>query len=121
MMVENAVANNPGIWTCKLCRLLNGIPETKAGIAWCGLCLHFANVNKRARAEALAAIPTLPGMTPPYQIHPACTCIPLKKLQYLLRYLAEETDLIRLEPGTKVPDMMQARGYDLATACYPKN
>lgn len=118
LWAEQRIKAQPGIWTARLCRLLNGLPECEESVIYCGLCEHYANPRKRARAKA-HDLPTLPGMEPPHQIHPTCTTIPFRKLRYLLDVLWSECDLIYGVEGSEIPDLRQGRLYDYATRYYP--
>ena len=120
LLIESAIKAEPGIWTSRLCRLLNGVPEDLDGVIYCGLCQQYANPRKRARAERFDA-PTLPGMEPPYQLHAPCLSMPLRKLQYLLRVLWDRWDLVYGVPGSEIPDLRQGRQWDLATRFYPND
>ncbi len=111
--VVAAVKAQPGTWTARLCRAMHNLPETEKSIIYCGRCAEYANIGKRKRAERYAQIPTLPGMEPPYQIHPRCDTTGLKWMQYRLRKLT------RRVPGSVIPDCRQARGWDYATRVYP--
>jgi len=113
------VERHPGIWTAKLCRLLNGIPETEQGVIYCGLCSQYANPRKRARAEKYATIPTLPGMNPPYQLHPPCSTMRLRQLQAILRKLRDQCHMIISKQDAIIPDSRNHRGWDYATRWYP--
>ena len=119
MWVLTWVEDNPGIWTARLCRLINDVPETERGVIYCGLCSQYANPRKRARAARYAAIPTLPGMDPPYQLHPPCPTIRLRQLQAILRKLCDECIMITRERGAVIPDSRNHRGWDYATRWYP--
>ncbi len=113
------VEDNPGIWTAKLCRLINDVPETERGVIHCGLCRCYANPRKRKRAARYAAIPTLPGMDPPYQLHAPCAQMSLRRLQDILRKLRDECLMIRSEQGSVIPDSRNHRGWDYATRWFP--
>jgi hypothetical protein len=115
-LVEGQITQEPGIWTCKLCRQINGIPEDEGGIIYCGLCSDYANPRKRERAERYDQ-PTLPGMDAPYQTHPPCRRVPLRKLRYLLEVLQDTCDLI-VGKAEQIPDSRQARGWDWGTRYY---
>lgn len=120
LAVEQAVKSEPGAWTARLCRHLNGCDETKAGVQHCGRCIEYANTRKRARAEHWQQQPLLPGFDEaPFQLHPPCTTIGFRKLRYLLDVLWSECDLIYGVPLSPIPDLCQPRGWDLATRFYP--
>jgi hypothetical protein len=51
------VEDYPGCWTARLCRLINGLPETEQSVIYCGLCSEYASPRKRVRAERYAAMP----------------------------------------------------------------
>ncbi len=112
------VEDNPGVWTARLCRAINGLPETEASIIHCGLCDGYSNPRKRRRAARLAATPTLPGLDPPLQLHPPCPTISLRRLQYLLRKLRDDCLMIYSEEGATIPDPRNHRGWDLATKWF---
>lgn len=120
LLIEAAIKAEPGIWTARLCRLLNEIPETEPGVIYCGRCEQYANPRKRARAKRHDA-PTLPGMDAPYQMHPPCLLMPLRKLQYLLSVLWDRWDLVYGVPGSRIPDLRQGRQWDYATRYYPND
>jgi len=119
LWVEAHVRAESGIWTARLCRLLNGIPEDEGGIVYCGLCSDYANPRKRNRAERWATVPTLPGMKPPFQLHSPCTTMPLRKLQYLLYVLWDKCDLV-YGMRERIPDVRQPRGWDWGTRWYAR-
>ena len=107
-IVLSYVENNPGIWTARPCRSINGLPETESSVIHCGLCADYANPRKRERAAQYAAAkkqlfekaqnpglwavsckmknaagvlgahPALPGLSPQYQLHPPCGAIRLR-------------------------------------------
>jgi len=118
MMVLSHVEDNPGLWTARLCRLINGLPETESSIIHCGLCSDYANPRKRALAAQYAACPTLPGLEPQYQLHPPCSTIRLKQLQNMLYKLRDQCLMVLSERG-QIPDTRNARGWDMATKWYP--
>ena len=111
--VEAAVEANPGVWTARLCRAMHGLPETEESIIYCGQCEDYANPRKRARAEYYAGMPTLPGFSPPYQLHPRCG----KGLTWL-RHRLYAMEHIRRESGSVIPDVRQPRGWDYGTRLY---
>lgn len=126
-----AVVSSPGLWTTKLCRALHGIPETVEGIGWCGRCTVYANPNKRARAQACPRR-TLPGwerIGGAGQLHPPCGPYHqtsgdgqgqrrhLRWLRYRLQKL-ERQGLV-YHRRERIPDLRQARGWDIATCWYP--
>jgi hypothetical protein len=119
VLVLVRVENNPGIWTARLCRLINGIEETEAGVIYCGLCQCYANPRKRERARRLASAPTLPGFSPPYQLHPPCPFISLRQLQGILRKLRDECLMVLSEELAPIPDSRNHRGWDFATRWWP--
>lgn len=117
------VQQEPGIWTAKLCRQLNGLPETVESVIYCGQCSHYANPRKRERAANFQRNPTLPGMEAPHQLHDPCNTITLKRLQYLLYSLLPDDNmdngrLICLQEQV-IPDSRNWRGWDYATRWYP--
>ena len=118
LIVDSWVRDHSGAWTAKLCRLMNGLDESKASIIYCGLCEHYVNPRKRARAKLWAGVPTLPGMKPPYQLHRPCSYMQLRRLRYLLKVLEQECCMIIGVPGSKIPDIRQARGWDFGTRWY---
>lgn len=113
--IYGIVDTEPGIWTARLCRLLNGVPETKEGIQYCGRCAHYANPRKRAKAENFTRSLVLPGFSV-YELHPACTQWPLRMVR------ARAYRLLDLgyvwQWWTVIPDLMQPRGFDLAMRWY---
>ena len=115
MMVLSYVADEPGIWTARLCRRINGLPETNRAVAWCGLCRDYANPRKRERARRLGK--PLPGMEATLQIHPPCPTVPFRLLQDLLGLLEEATMVFGRRE--EIPDPRNARGWDFATRWYP--
>ncbi len=115
--VLSLVETCPGIWTAALCRRMNGVPETEEGVVHCGLCKDYANPRKRERAERYARHPTLPGMTPPYQLHVPCT-VGLRQVRGMLRKL-REVCLMVVGRREIIPDSRNNRGWDLATRWYP--
>lgn len=119
LWVESRIKAEPGIWTARLCRLLNGCElDTEAAIIHCGYCQDYANPRKRNRAE-VHNYPTLPGLEPPHQLHPPCRSMPLRKLRYLLDVLENTADLVYSVPGSEIPDIRQPRGWDYGTRFYP--
>lgn len=107
---------DPGPWTARLCRYINGLPETQASVIHCGLCAHYANPRKRARAAQLP--PPLPGFSEGgYQLHAPCTKMPFALLKYLLRRL-EAQSIVHSEPGARIPDSRNHRGWDFATVWH---
>lgn len=121
LWAECQIKAEPGIWTARLCRSLNGLGETEADIIHCGLCADYANPRKRDRAARLAELPTLPGLDAPFQLHPPCKAVPLRKLRYLLDVLEHQCDLVYSVPLSEIPDCRQARGVDYATRYYPND
>jgi hypothetical protein len=118
MQVLNAVFAAPGIWTARLCRQLNGRPETEASVIYCGLCRQYANQRKRKRAAALPTQP-LPGFPASYRLHPPCRRIALRRLQYVLHVLEDETLMIYGQRRARIPDHRNHRGWDYATRWHP--
>ena len=95
---------------------MNNLPETEQSVIHCGLCVDYANPNKRKRAANLPA-QTLPGFEQiggAYQLHLPCRMLRLRQLQYILRWL-EQHDLVLGHPLTPIPDTRQPRGWDYAT------
>lgn len=115
--VNAAITADEGIWTCRLCRQLNRLPETLESVIYCGQCADYANPRKRARAEAWEVQAQLPGMEHPFAIHEACPGISLRKLRYMLDVLENTCDLVR-GYRERIPDERQARGWDFATRYY---
>jgi hypothetical protein len=116
--VLSRVEDNPGLWTARLCRKINGLPETEASVIHCGLCSDYANPRKRERAKQYAQRPTLPGFEPLYQLHPPCTTIPLKQLQHMLYKLRDDCLMVYSERD-RIPDSRNYRGWDMGTRWYP--
>jgi hypothetical protein len=116
--VERAVAANPGVWTARLCRAMHGRRETLRDIAYCGLCGEFMNSRKRRRAENLppSVLPGYEVIGAAFQGYPACH----KGLSWLRgvvhRLRARSRIVTRRE---RIPDMRQARGWDIGTRLYP--
>ena len=107
---------DPGPWTAKLCRYLNGLPETQVSVIHCGLCVDYANPRKRARAARLP--PPLPGFSAGgYQLHRTCSTMPFARLKHLLHQM-EARGLLCSEPGTRIPDERNYRGWDFATVWH---
>lgn len=129
VVVEQVIKGEPGIWTARICRRVNGAKEDKAAVQYCGRCIDYANTRKRARAQKYSQLalpgmegperPTLPGMEAPHQLHDPCTTIPFRKLRYLLEVLVTVTDLVYAVRLSVIPDLCQPRGWDLATRFYP--
>ena len=117
--VLSYVEEYQGLWTARLCRLLNDMPETTESVMHCGRCVEYANQRKRDRASKFADIPTLPGLPPPYQLHPPCGRIRFKQLSHILRRL-EYSTMIYGEPRSIIPDSRNWRGWDYATRWYPQ-
>ncbi len=117
MEAETANASSdPGPWTARLCRYINGLPENEQSVIHCGLCTHYANPRKRARAARLP--PPLPGFTEGgYQLHATCGKMPFSMLKNLLRRL-EGMGIVRSEPNTRIPDGRNYRGWDFATVWH---
>jgi hypothetical protein len=111
VLVMNAVFAAPGIWTARLCRQLNGLAETAESVIYCGLCRQYANQRKRKRAAALPAQP-LPGFPAAYRLHPPCRQIALRRLQYVLHVLEDETLMIYGQRQARIPDRRNHRGWD---------
>jgi len=118
-IVLSAVEDNPGAWTAQLCRYLNGLPEDESSVIHCGLCSDYANPRKRERAAQYAALPTLPGLPAPYQLHPPCRVIRLRQLQDILKKLRDQCLMISSEEGSEIPDSRNWRGWDFGTRWYP--
>lgn len=118
LWVLSLVSDNPGFWTARLCRLINGLPETEQSVIHCGLCSDYANPRKRERAERYAQHPTLPGFEPPYQLHPPCLTISLKQLQNMLHKLRDDCLMVYSERD-RIPDSRNHRGWDVGTRWYP--
>jgi hypothetical protein len=120
IVAMNEVFASPGIWTARLCRTLNELPETEESIIHCGLCSDYANPRKRERARRLARQPTLPGwpLGRPYQLHEPCRPFNLKRLQGILRKLRDVALMVRSERD-RIPDTRNIRGWDWATRWYP--
>jgi hypothetical protein len=114
--VEASVKAEPGIWTARLCRSLNDLPECRQSVVHCGLCTDYANARKRHRARKYDR-PTLPGLQAPYQLHAPCACLPFKKLQYLLCRV-RDWDLVH-SLQERIPDERNWRGWDFASRWYP--
>ena len=113
LAAEATGEQDPGPWTARLCRYINNLPETQTSVIYCGLCAHYANPRKRARAARLP--PTLPGFTEGgYQLHATCRKMPFSMLKHLL-YRMEARGIVRSEPGTRIPDGRNYRGWDFAT------
>ena len=111
------VEDEPGIWTARLCRAMNGLPETPQSVAYCGLCADYANPRKRARAARLG--PLLPGFDEgAYQLHSSCSRMQLRFLRSLLTTL-ERATMVVSEPGAVIPDSRNYRGWDFATRWWP--
>lgn len=111
------VEDEPGIWTARLCRSLNGVPETEIGIRFCGRCTDYANMRKRARAVRHAEMPTLPGLAPAYQLHAPCLTLHFKAVMRYLARLAWATMIHGVQE--EIPDPCQPRGWDFGTRWYP--
>jgi hypothetical protein len=118
VLVMNAVFAAPGIWTARLCRQLNGLAETAESVIYCGLCRQYANLRKRKRAATLPAQP-LPGFPAAYRLHPPCQRIELRRLQYVLHVLEDETLMIYGQRRARIPDSRNHRGWDYATRWHP--
>lgn len=116
------VEAEPGTWTARLCRAMNGLPETPQSVAWCGLCADYANPRKRARAARLG--PLLPGFDEgAYTLHSACGRMQFRLLRSLLRSLLatlERATMITGEQGAVIPDSRNHRGWDFATRWWPR-
>ena len=112
------IQDHPGIWTARLCRMVNGLDESEASIIYCVLCSEYANPRKRARAETYARRPTLPAMAPPYQLHRPCTRLRLRQVQHCLRRLETELCMVIGLQADTIPDSRNGRGWDLATTWY---
>lgn len=117
--VLSYVESNPGIWTAKLCRLINDLPETEQSVIHCGYCSQYANPRKRERAAKFAAIPTLPGLEPPHQLHGPCLTMPLRRLQGILYKLQDVCLMIVSDRMAVIPDTRNHRGWDFATRWWP--
>ena len=116
MHLYGAIDDEPGIWTAKLCRQLNGLPETLESIIYCGYCEHYANPRKRERAEIFAAIPVFKGFSPPHQLQKPCWQWPLRTVQSRA-YRLWDLGFI-YGSREQIPDLCQARGWDWATRWY---
>ncbi|MCG3207243.1 MAG: hypothetical protein FOGNACKC_00843 [Anaerolineae bacterium] len=113
--LEEAIELNPEVWKAKLCRIKHDVPETNAGIAFCGLCKEYANPRKRARSAATG--PVLPGfeaMGGAFQIHEACSSRALAWVRRTL-YRWEKIGKVAREVLQQIPDVRQSRGWDFAT------
>ncbi|MEA3339467.1 MAG: hypothetical protein U9R15_05820 [Chloroflexota bacterium] len=119
LRVLSYVETYPGLWTARLCRLINDLPENERSVIHCGLCSDYANPRKRKRAAQYAAHPTLPGFSPQYQLHPPCFTISLRQLQGILRKLRDQCLMVLSEEQSRIPDSRNGRGWDLATRWYP--
>lgn len=105
--------DDPGPWTARLCRFMNGLPETEESVIYCGVCAHYANPRKRLRASRLP--PTLPGFTEgAYQLHATCTKMPFGTLRQIL-YALERRQIVYGQPMVRIPDTRNNRGWDFAT------
>lgn len=112
-IVMSYLAEEPNIWTAKLCRLMNEVPETVEGIRFCGHCIDYANQRKRKRAACMPML--LPGMEEgAYLLHGPCRFMQLRLLQSILRSL-ENNQIVFSKPMTVIPDPVGTRGWDYAT------
>lgn len=91
-------AQTPGLFTCDMCRLLNGIRH----ITFCSNKSCYANPRKRARGGIVKS---------PCEYS-------LQLLRYHLSKLVNEGFLFKVKEFRD--DNYQARGYDLYTCYYPK-
>lgn len=118
-VIRSHVLDNPGIWSARLCRLMNGIPETREGVVYCGLCKGYANPRKRARDPTVHGQLLLPGIQGggEYEVRPECERMPFTRLRGLLRR-AEHLELISRRERQVIPDEFNHRGWDFATRLY---
>jgi hypothetical protein len=118
-MLRAYISEDPGIWSARLCRLVNGIPETRKGVMHCGLCEDYANPRKRNRDPTRHGQLLLPGVQTggEYQLRPRCKRLGFAQLRGLLRRGADLELFSRWEKQV-IPDDLNHRGWDFATRFY---
>lgn len=114
--LEDVIKMHPGLWTAEICRIKHAIPSSNWGIAYCGLCTEYANPRKRARSEALGdELPEFPGRGG-LKLHPPCSTRALTWLRQTTDRWAAQGMVVKAQ--TKIPDIRQARGWDIGTRIY---
>ena len=116
--VARVVQAQPGIWTARLCRAMHNRTESQRDIARCGLCAEYANPRKRERARRLGQpLPGFEEMGGALQLHPPCSRCGLSWLRRQV-YRLRARNVLETRRD-KIPDLRQARGWDIGTRLYP--
>jgi hypothetical protein len=116
-LILSIIHGEPGLWTARICRLLNSIPETRKGVMHCGRCKQYANPRKQARAKKFAAQPTFEDIEPEWQLHAACKAFNLKQVQAACAELEEATMIYGQRE--QIPDLNGwGRNFDYGTRWY---